>query len=262
MAAFAPVPANRNQKIKSQPVGKNSQKARKPLPDIKKQCYNNGVTKKEVAMRKESAGVTEALLKSAQLEFLTHGFHDASLRRISAGSGVSTNSIYTRFGDKEGLFEAIVKPAADGLMDIYMHSVNEAAEGIDIDEAVDSGNEGTDEVLDYVYEHFTAFKLIFCRSAGTSYEHFFDKLAGIEEEYYKEFAKKYAAPGVHISDFFIHVMCRTGWQYIYEIVSHDLPHEEAVDFMKNIRRYFYAGWQNVLGIEVLKKEPEKKNYKD
>ena len=61
-------------------------------------------------------------------------------------------------------------------MDIYMHSVNEAAEGIDIDEAVDSGNEGTDEVLDYVYEHFTAFKLIFCRSAGTSYEHFFDKL--------------------------------------------------------------------------------------
>ena len=213
-------------------------------------------------MRKESAGVTEALLKSAQLEFLTHGFHDASLRRISAGSGVSTNSIYTRFGDKEGLFEAIVKPAADGLMDIYMHSVNEAAEGIDIDEAVDSGNEGTDEVLDYVYEHFTAFKLIFCRSAGTSYEHFFDKLAGIEEEYYKEFAKKYAAPGVHISDFFIHVMCRTGWQYIYEIVSHDLPHEEAVDFMKNIRRYFYAGWKNVLVIEVLKKEPEKKNYKD
>lgn len=35
-------------------------------------------------MRKESAGVTEALLKSAEQEFLAHGFHDASLRRISA----------------------------------------------------------------------------------------------------------------------------------------------------------------------------------
>ena len=46
-------------------------------------------------MRKESAGVTEALLKSAEQEFLAHGFHDASLRRISAESGVSTNSIYT-----------------------------------------------------------------------------------------------------------------------------------------------------------------------
>ncbi len=52
-------------------------------------------------MRKESAGVTEALLKSAEQEFLAHGFHDASLRRISAESGVSTNSIYTRFGIRQ-----------------------------------------------------------------------------------------------------------------------------------------------------------------
>lgn len=210
-------------------------------------------------MRKESVGVTEALLKSAQLEFLNHGFHDASLRRISADSGVSTNSIYTRFGDKAGLFEALVKPAADGLMDIYIHSVNEASDGMNIDEAIDSGNEGTNEVIDYIYEHFTAFKLIFCHSAGTPYEHYFDRLAEIEESYYKEFAKKYAAPDVQISDFFIHVMCRTGWQYVYEIVSHDLSYVEAVDFMQNIQQYFYAGWQNVLGIEALKKEPEKKN---
>lgn len=200
-------------------------------------------------MRKESVGVTEALLKSAQLEFLNYGFHNASLRRISADSGVSTNSIYTRFGDKAGLFDAVVGQAADGLMDIYMKSVQAASDSLDIDEAVDNGNEGTDEVLEYIYEHFTEFKLIFCCSAGTSYEHYFDRLAEIEESYYKEFARKYAAPGVQISDFFIHVMCRTGWQYIYEIVSHDLSYEDAVQFMQNIRQYFYAGWKKVLGLE-------------
>lgn len=199
-------------------------------------------------MRKESVGVTEALLKSAQLEFLNYGFHNASLRRISADSGVSTNSIYTRFGDKEGLFQAVVGQAADGLMDIYMKSVQAASDSMDLDEAVDNGNQGTDEVLEYIYEHFMAFKLIFCYSAGTSYEHYFDRLAEIEESYYKEFAKKYAAPGVQISDFFIHVMCRTGWQYVYEIVSHDLSYEEAIAFMQNIRQYFYAGWRNVLGL--------------
>lgn len=63
--------------------------------------------------------MTEALLESAKKEFLKYGFHDANLRRISADSGVSTNSIYTRFGDKSGLFSAVVKPAADGLMEIY-----------------------------------------------------------------------------------------------------------------------------------------------
>lgn len=74
-------------------------------------------------MRKESEGVTENLLASARKEFLEYGFHDASLRRISADSGVSTNSIYTRFGDKSGLFTAIVKEAADELMAIYSDSI-------------------------------------------------------------------------------------------------------------------------------------------
>ena len=52
-------------------------------------------------MRKESEGVTETLLESAEREFLKYGFRDASLRRISSESGVSTNSIYTRFKDKK-----------------------------------------------------------------------------------------------------------------------------------------------------------------
>ncbi len=95
-------------------------------------------------MRKESEGVTENLLDSARKEFLQYGFHDASLRRISADSGVSTNSIYTRFGDKSGLFTAIVKEAADELMAIYSDSIKKAGEATDISRAEGAGDEGTD----------------------------------------------------------------------------------------------------------------------
>ena len=70
-------------------------------------------------MRHETKGVTESLLESAKKEFLENGFYNASLRRISSESGVSTNSIYTRFGDKAGLFNVIVEDAANGLMKIY-----------------------------------------------------------------------------------------------------------------------------------------------
>ena len=94
-------------------------------------------------MRKESEGVTENLLVSARKEFLQYGFHDASLRRISADSGVSTNSIYTRFGDKSGLFTAIVKEAADELMAIYSDSIKKAGEATDISRAEDAGDEGS-----------------------------------------------------------------------------------------------------------------------
>ena len=59
----------------------------------------------EAIMRQETVGVTENLLKSATEEFLEKGFMKASLRNISAKSEVSTNSIYTRFKDKEGCFQ-------------------------------------------------------------------------------------------------------------------------------------------------------------
>lgn len=202
-------------------------------------------------MRKESEGVTEALLKSAENEFLKYGFHDASLRRISAESGVSTNSIYTRFGDKEGLFTALVQPAADGLMEIYMSFVSCAYKSDSITDAMDTGNQGTYGVLEYIYKNFNAFKLIFCCSAGTEYEKYFDKLAGIEEMYYKTFVKQYAKPDAELSDFFIHVICTSGWQYIYEIISHELSFETAKTVMDNVEQFRYAGWKAVLGIDFL-----------
>lgn len=74
-------------------------------------------------MRQETQGVTETLIKNATEEFLEYGFTKASLRRIAGSSGVSTNSIYTRFKDKEGLFKAIVDDAAAGLMNIYLEKV-------------------------------------------------------------------------------------------------------------------------------------------
>lgn len=200
-------------------------------------------------MRQETAGVTEALIESAKKEFLEYGFQNANLRRISADSGVSTNSIYTRFGDKSGLFTAVVKPAADGLMQIYLDSISGAEQCVSAKAATAMGNEGTELVLKYIYDNFDAFRLIFCYSAGTEYENYFDKLAEIEEGFYKQLAKHFAKNEECVSDFFIHVVCRTGWQYVYEVVSHGLSYEEARDFMRRIMEYSFAGWAEVLGAD-------------
>ena len=112
-------------------------------------------------MRQETAGVTEALLESAKKEFLKYGFHDANLRRISADSGVSTNSIYTRFGDKSGLFSAVVKPAADGLMEIYLGSISEASVCGSANTAIDMGGDGTEQVLKYIYDNLYGVRGLF-----------------------------------------------------------------------------------------------------
>lgn len=67
-------------------------------------------------------------------------------------------------------------------------------------------------MLKYIYDNLDAFRLIFCNSAGTEYEDYFDRLAETEEKFYRDFVRKYAKEPQKISDFFIHVVCRTGWQ--------------------------------------------------
>lgn len=59
-------------------------------------------------MAKQIEGVYENIIACATKEFLNKGYADASLRTIAAEAHTTTGSIYTRFGDKEGLFEAIV----------------------------------------------------------------------------------------------------------------------------------------------------------
>lgn len=197
-------------------------------------------------MRQETAGVTEALLDSAKKEFLKYGFHDASLRRISADSGVSTNSIYTRFKDKSGLFSAVVEPVADGLMNMYIKFIGAAADSGNTDKAEAFGEQGTEQVLKYIYDNFDIFQLIFCCSAGTEYENYFDGLVAIEEKYYRIFVDQYSRADDQVSDFFIHVMCSAGWRYIYEIVTHKLEYKDAVELMAHIQTFNQAGWRSVI----------------
>jgi len=50
----------------------------------------------------------EAILDAATAEFLQKGYQGASLRAIVAAAGGSSRTLYQQFGDKAGLFRAIV----------------------------------------------------------------------------------------------------------------------------------------------------------
>lgn len=71
-------------------------------------------------MAKQIEGVAERIVSAAKKEFLEKGYTDASLRAIEAAADTSTNSIYVRFGDKEGLFSAIVEPALHEMLERFI----------------------------------------------------------------------------------------------------------------------------------------------
>lgn len=128
-------------------------------------------------MAKQLEGVSERILNCAKAEFLDKGYTDASLRAIAAAADTSTNSIYVRFGDKEGLFSAIVEPALNEMTERFLkiqeefHRMDSTAQSAHMAEYADGG---TMELVDYMYDHLDEFRLLLDASYGTRFHNFID----------------------------------------------------------------------------------------
>lgn len=68
------------------------------------------------AMRKSGERRRATLLQVAAEVFLERGFEGASLSEILARSGGSRRMVYEQFGDKEGLFEAIMAERCSAML--------------------------------------------------------------------------------------------------------------------------------------------------
>lgn len=59
--------------------------------------------------RRFSAEKNVAILEAAIDEFIAHGYAATSMDRVAAGAGVSKATVYSHFGNKEQLFEALIR---------------------------------------------------------------------------------------------------------------------------------------------------------
>ena len=193
------------------------------------------------------------ILETGRKEFLALGYRDASLRHIAASLGVTTGAIYRYYADKEALFDALVAQPAQELADRY-RAVQQTFAQQSVEEQVRNLPEVPDEeagwMLDFIYDHFDAFKLIACCAGGTKYEHYLDTLAEIEDNAagpsLKDGRAGYSLP--QIDDELIHIMSSALFNGIFETVRHDMPREKALRYMASLRDFYSAGWFKLLGI--------------
>ena len=195
-------------------------------------------------MSYSSEQTRKRILVCAKKEFLKYGFQGANLRRIASEAKATTGALYNHFKNKEELFDEIVKgPTSDLLLKFQvLHDQACRAEGHT--QAMEQSNSGTDWMLDYIYEHFDIFKLVFCCSEGSTYANYMEKLITIEESAYKAVLSCESNP---VDEFFIHIMCSSGFRELYEVVAHDLSKEKAVQFMERVKRFRFAGLLDILG---------------
>jgi TetR/AcrR family transcriptional regulator, regulator of autoinduction and epiphytic fitness len=63
--------------------------------------------------RPKSVEKSAAILKGAMEEFLKHGYAGSSMDKVAKASGVSKATVYSHFGDKESLFNAVIHDLAE-----------------------------------------------------------------------------------------------------------------------------------------------------
>jgi transcriptional regulator, tetR family len=110
-----------------------------------------------------------------------------------------------------------------------------------------------DEMLDYIYDNFTAFQLLLEASYGTKFQNFVEQLAEVEAEYTYKFMEVIHFQNDEeneVTGEFIHIMTRALFDSMFEVVRHKMEKETARNYVHMLEKFNYAGWNTILKFEV------------
>ena len=204
-------------------------------------------------MEEKSTATLEKIQEAALTEFLDKGFLGASLRQIVKNAGVTTGAFYGYFSSKEALFASIVEPHAKALMSEFMEAQTSFAE---LPEELQPDHMGIESsncvhwMVDYICQHRYPVKLLLTRSEGTSYEHVVHNMVEVEVEYtlqYMDVLRRLGREVPQISKSLCHIIASGMMSGIFEIVIHDMPREQALRDVDQLRDFYTAGWLKLMG---------------
>ena len=186
-------------------------------------------------------------------EFLEKGFKSASLRNIVKTAGVTTGAFYSYYDCKEDLFEALVGKHYDFLLNRFCKAQKDFTE-IPPEEQPDNltstSGECMYEMLLYAYEHLNEFKLILCCSEGTRFSKLIDEMAEIETKGTHDYLmvlEKLGRPAPPIDERLEHILITGMFNTFFELIIHEMPLDEAIHYLNEMRAFYTAGWMKIMG---------------
>ncbi len=203
----------------------------------------------------ENSETKKKIQEVGKREFLKKGFKEASLNHIVAEAGFTKGAFYGYYADKAALFEDLVSSAAEGLVNQFKAAQEAHFDLIPENQAAQSRELSTQYLrhfLDYIYEHFDAFKLILCCADGTKYENYIHDLVELDvartEQYFTALRnrgrlKGDASPELH------HMITSAYFTAVFETVVHDMPREKAVGYIEELAVFFNSGWDGLLRMQ-------------
>ena len=202
--------------------------------------------------------VTSTLEKihiAAKQEFLDKGFQLASLRNIVKTVGVTTGAFYGYYKSKEELFDALVGEQAEyvlRLFDTTLENFNKLSGEEQTQKMTDISGDAMLRMLDYIYEYVDAFKLLILCAEGTKYADFIHQLVLKETGSTFAYIETLKQMGISIKPInknLIHMLSSGLFTGVFETIVHDMPKEEAKEYICQLQQFHTAGWEQLLGVK-------------
>lgn len=109
-----------------------------------------------------------------------------------------------------------------------------------------------DRLLDYIYRHFDALKLLLKCSDGTKYSDFLNDVVCMETDISLRslnVARKHGYLSAELpSEPKMHMICHAYVSSVFEAVLHDLSWDVMENYIHTIVKFFTAGANGVLGL--------------
>ena len=193
------------------------------------------------------------ILDCGKKHFLKNGFEKAGLRDICKDAGVTTGACYRHFNDKNELFEAIVSPVANKIIDNFFKYEKISINGIRTkqnEKVAEVHVDGTIETAMFLFENKEIYALLINGSFGSSYANFLEKLTEMEDGTRIKMQEIYSDTDdsqEHISNKGFHIINHSHFLALTEAVLHSENKEELIDHAKLVSRFFSGGWKTVRG---------------
>lgn len=204
-------------------------------------------------MSNRELATRDNILGAAKKEFLEKGYEGAWLRDIAKNAGVTTGALYGYFKNKKELFGAIVGDCYNEIQSMYaniLESFQEMAYEQQQSDMEDLSIRGMIQLSDYMYDHYDEFKLILCCSKDTEYADLAAAMAHLDEEATNKFAEESVKAGMPVQRMLPrleHILTTGLFTMFFELIIHDVPHEEAEEYITSLMHFFTAGYSGIMG---------------
>lgn len=195
------------------------------------------------------------ILETAKTHFLSDGLTGASLRNIVKDAGLTTGAFYKYYPTKEALFDALTDPYLEHIYEIYDQVIAEF-EKLSADDQTKNmasiSDEGMEEMLNYVYDHYDNFKLLLkCGDSG-KYEDFIHGMVAREIKSSHRYLEKMKEEGVEVpavDDSLMHMIYTGFFSSIFQIIEHDIDRIAAKENIKQLKQFNIGGWERLWNVK-------------